>query len=99
MNIENVLKSVAKMNKNAHHPTNLILLLFAMLLWSTAISATTKQEADMAYKHGSYQEAIKMYEELLKQGVSADLYYNLGNAYYRTDDQMCIRDRPNCNAS
>lgn len=86
MNIENVLKSVAKMNKNAHYPTNLILLLFAMLLWSTAISATTKQEADMAYKHGSYQEAIKMYEELLKQGVSADLYYNLGNAYYRTDD-------------
>lgn len=86
MNIENVLKSVAKMNKNAHRRTNLTLLLFAMLLWSTAISATTKQEADMAYKHGSYQEAIKMYEELLKQGVSADLYYNLGNAYYRTDD-------------
>ena len=26
-----------------------------------------------------------MYEDLLKKGVSADLYYNLGNAYFRSD--------------
>ena len=29
---------------------------------------------------------IKDYEELLKKGPSAELYYNLGNAYYRTDN-------------
>ncbi len=46
----------------------------------------TKSDADSAYIHGRYQEAINMYELLLKQGKSAAIYYNLGNAYYRTDD-------------
>lgn len=49
-------------------------------------SAVTKADADSAYNAGKYQEAIKGYEMLLKQGVSEDLYYNLGNAYYRTED-------------
>ena len=40
----------------------------------------------MEYKKGNYQQAIRDYQELLKKGVSADLYYNLGNAYYRTDN-------------
>jgi tetratricopeptide (TPR) repeat protein len=35
---------------------------------------------------GEYQQAIKDYEALLEQGASADLYYNLGNAYYRTEN-------------
>ena len=33
-----------------------------------------------------YQQAIKDYEDLLKNGVSPEVYYNLGNAYYRTDN-------------
>ena len=28
----------------------------------------------------------KSYEALLKQGISSDIYYNLGNCYYRMDD-------------
>ena len=35
---------------------------------------------------GEYQQAIKDYEQLLRQGVSADIYYNLGNAYSRTEN-------------
>jgi tetratricopeptide (TPR) repeat protein len=35
---------------------------------------------------GEYQQAITDYEALLKQGGSAELYYNLGNAYYRTEN-------------
>ena len=46
----------------------------------------TKAEADSAYVRGEYQQAIKDYETLLKYGASADLYYNLGNAYYRTEN-------------
>lgn len=49
-------------------------------------SAQTKAEADSAYVRGEYQQAIKDYEALLKHGASADLYYNLGNAYYRTEN-------------
>ena len=56
-----------------------------MLLPMTA-NAVTKADADSAYVNGNYQEAIKVYESLLKQGESAELYYNLGNAYYRTEN-------------
>lgn len=48
--------------------------------------AITKADADSAYVRQQYQQAIKDYEQLLKEGVSADIYYNLGNAYYRTDN-------------
>jgi len=48
--------------------------------------AQTKADADSAYARGEYQKAITLYESLLKNGVSADLYYNLGNSYYRTED-------------
>ena len=60
-------------------------LLLALLLPLSA-SAVTKAEADSAYTQGRYQQAVKAYEQLLQQGVSADLYYNLGNAYYRMDE-------------
>ena len=49
-------------------------------------SAVTKAEADSAYARGHYQQAIKDYETLLKQGAAAELYYNLGNAYYRSEN-------------
>ena len=61
-------------------------LLLLMLLLPLSTMAVTKDSADVAYKKGNYQQAIKDYEELLKQGKSSDLYYNLGNAYYRTED-------------
>ena len=56
------------------------------LLCPLSTQAMTKAEADSAYVRGEYQQAISGYEALLKQGVSADLYYNLGNAYYRTEN-------------
>ena len=58
--------------------------LFTLLPFIAA--AQTKSEADSAYVRGEYQKAIKDYEALLKNGASADLYYNLGNAYYRTEN-------------
>ena len=67
-----------------------MLLLFLFLLPVSGImtpaSAVTKAEADSAYVRGQYQQAISDYESLLKQGTSAELYYNLGNAYYRTEN-------------
>ena len=54
-------------------------------LWFMTLpgNAMTKAEGDSAYVHEEYTEAINIYETLLKQGESADIYYNLGNAYYR----------------
>ena len=49
-------------------------------------SSVSKADADSAYAREQYQEAVRMYELLLKRGVSADIYYNLGNAYYRQEN-------------
>ena len=57
-----------------------------MLLLPLGAQAVTKAEADSAYAQGHYQQAITDYQALLKQGASADLYYNLGNAYYRSEN-------------
>ena len=72
------------MRKRRSSKTTTAVLL--MLLLPLAAQGVTKAEADSAYVHGEYQQAIKDYESLLKQGASADLYYNLGNAYYRTEN-------------
>ncbi len=45
-----------------------------------------KENADSAYVQGNYQQAVVLYDSLLSNGVSPELYYNLGNAYYRLDD-------------
>lgn len=59
-----------------------VILLLCLPLFASAV---TKQMADSAYQKGDYQQAIIDYQYLLKQGTSAELYYNLGNAYYRSD--------------
>lgn len=46
----------------------------------------TKEEADSAYIQGDYAAAIQIYENLLLQGEAAEVYYNLGNAYYKADE-------------
>lgn len=79
--IEKIEGSMKK-HRPAAKATVLLLLLFLPL----SGHAVTKAEADSAYVRGQYQQAIKDYEMLLKQGASADLYYNLGNAYYRSEN-------------
>jgi hypothetical protein len=38
------------------------------------------------YRAGKYQEAIREYDRILKQGIaSAEVYFNLGNAHYRNE--------------
>ncbi|MCE1188615.1 MAG: tetratricopeptide repeat protein [Ignavibacteria bacterium] len=53
-----------------------------------AISAFGMNELDRAtefYKKGAYNEALQAYQSLLNPAtVSASLYYNIGNCYYRT---------------
>lgn len=46
----------------------------------------TKTQGDSAYMRNDYASAIQIYESLLKQGEAAEIYYNLGNSYYKTDD-------------
>ncbi len=46
----------------------------------------TKADGDSAYIRNDYAAAIQIYEELLQQGESAEIYYNLGNSYYKAGD-------------
>ena len=43
-------------------------------------------EANEYYSMEEYSEAIKVYEEILKNGEHANVYYNLGNSYFRVGD-------------
>ncbi len=79
MKIEDFLKSKKHIRRSA---VTLVLLFVSI---SLSASTVTRQQADSAYAQEHYQQAISDYETLLKQGVSAELYYNLGNAYYCTD--------------
>ena len=46
----------------------------------------TKVEGDSAYMKNDYTSAIQIYEVLLNRGEAADIYYNLGNSYYKAGD-------------
>ena len=60
-------------------------VLFLFLCFSSSTFAVTKQQADNFYNNKEYEKAIDAYNTLLKENPSAYLYYNIGNAYYRTN--------------
>lgn len=70
---------------------SLILLLLFGFSFPAIINAQDSMAAQ-AYRDQDYNKSIELYEELVMQGLkqekeSAQLYYNLGNAYFR-DNQI-----------
>ena len=61
-----------------------IFLMYIFLSLVLPSNAVTSKDAEQNYRKGNYQQAINDYKELLKQGASADIFYNLGNAYFRS---------------
>ena len=72
------------MKKSGRAP--FVVLVVLLLSVPMMAGAVTKTEADSTYAQEHYQKAAQQYEQLLKKGVSAELYYNLGNCYYRMDN-------------
>lgn len=65
-----------------------LLALLIVSLTGGAVSASAQQEllreAAVQYDSAQYQQTIEAYEQVAAQyGVSPELYYNLGNAYYK----------------
>ncbi|HRH67712.1 MAG TPA: tetratricopeptide repeat protein, partial [Bacteroidia bacterium] len=67
------------------------LLLAGMTSTFSSLSAADNasdlfHQGNIAYQKGDYITAVQLYSGLLKSGkVSSEVYYNLGNAYYKTD--------------
>lgn len=66
----------------------ILLTLLGALLLPLPVQAQPTQlmeEANAAYANKNYQRAIDTYEQLLTEGFTSEvLHYNLGNAYFRT---------------
>ena len=85
----------------------LISILFVILATGTSMSQSLPQlmqKGNEAYGKGDYEAAAKAYNDILSSGQhSAELYYNLGNAYYRQDEmgqailnyERALRLKPN----
>lgn len=74
--------------KNFIRKYSLLLLIVASCLISKGQSgalADSVSAGDQLYNAGKYQNAIRKYQSVLGQGFeSAELYFNLGNAFYKS---------------
>lgn len=62
------------------------------------------EQGNKAYAQNDYQKAVEAYSAIIETGISsAELYYNLGNAYYRQEEygmailnyERALRLKPN----
>ena len=64
---------------------NIILLMMGMVYSQNMDSLFS--DGNEYYNKNQFNDAVEAYESILNQGFySADLYYNLGNTYYRLED-------------
>ncbi|MEE9430320.1 MAG: tetratricopeptide repeat protein [Melioribacteraceae bacterium] len=69
-----------------------IFLLFTFLIsFSSSILSQDTEEimktGNLAFQNKQYADAITQYQSIINQGyISSDLFYNLGNAYFRTNN-------------
>ncbi|MCB9297119.1 MAG: tetratricopeptide repeat protein [Lewinellaceae bacterium] len=65
----------------------LLLLIQLPFMLLSAQPSRALQAANQSYQKKEYAEAIRQYEEILLEGYHSEaLYYNLGNAYYRSGE-------------
>ncbi|MDE6321364.1 MAG: tetratricopeptide repeat protein, partial [Muribaculaceae bacterium] len=62
---------------------HLYTLLIALIAGTASIAATTAQ-ADSAFLADDFPKALTLYQQVVAdEGPSSDIYYNIGNTYYR----------------
>jgi len=84
--------------------------ILTLIILTAALSAAAQsprqlmEQGNDAYANSNFAEAARLYNAVLKSGYqSADLYYNLGNTYYRLDEyglsilnyERALRLKPN----
>ena len=65
-------------------------ILFTLFICKTSFADNNTiafDSANASYAKGDFEKAIKQYESLVENNsVSSELYYNLGNAYFKTNN-------------
>lgn len=65
----------------------LSILLLSLSVANAGDNAILLEEANKVYNEGSYGQAIELYEKVLENGyTSAEVYYNLGNAFFKQNN-------------
>lgn len=68
-------------------PVITIILLFIATALAAQVPEAIMEKGNKEYSQGKYDVAIQLYEDVVKQGYeSANLYYNLGNAYFKNNE-------------
>ena len=63
------------------------LLIIALTALHMLAAPSITEEARQAYAHEDYNRALQLWQQAVKQqGTSTDVYYNMGNAYYKLKD-------------
>lgn len=71
-------------NVNPHIKKIVYLITFLLSTISFAQNETLFDQGNTLYNEGNYTQAIEKYQAILDNGKhSAELYFNLGNAYYK----------------
>ncbi len=84
------LDAIGKMENikesNRNRPMNKMYIgLFVAMMSFSAYGQEPLTKANEAYAQEDYATAIQLYEQVAQEkGVSSDLHYNLGNAYYKS---------------
>ena len=66
-------------------PVGLLAMTIILLSSNLWAAEPTFSEANKLYAEGKFSEAAKIYEALAKTKPSAEIYYNLGNAYFKAN--------------
>lgn len=71
----------------AKYITLIIVLMLSAITSYTSAQNTIAMQADSAYNKEDYAEATRLYNiSIANEGPSSNIYYNLGNAYYRNNN-------------
>ena len=65
----------------------LFLLPFVAFSFAQESDDITIEKANELYSQGEYLQAANIYEQIIQeQGIAPELYYNLGNSYYKANE-------------
>lgn len=85
--LERVKRNKTPQQSNMNLKTISVIVALMMGLTAMASGIDYVDMGNKAYEAKHYKKAVEMYQRATANGVSSQLYYNMGNAYYRLNDR------------